>query len=83
MKIKFFVTLQCVLKILKYKNQKSDKKSDKPSFIIYADLECVIEKINGGKINERYVDRRKDCVKTFREYLREYPMKIINFKKKN
>ena len=41
-------------KILKFNQyQKSDKhqKSDKASFVIYADLECMIEKIDGCKNN--------------------------------
>ena len=89
------------------------KKSDKASFIIYADLECIIEKIDGCKNNpenssttklsghipsgflmsttssfriienKHDVYRGKDCMKIFWESLREYPIKIINFEKKN
>ena len=87
-------------------------KSDKTSFIIYADLECIIEKIDGcennpqnsstTKVSEHIpsgfsvttissfrsienkhdVYRGKDCMKKFREFLREHAMKIINLKKK-
>ena len=32
--------------------------------------------------NEHDVYRGKDCMKKFSEFLREHPMKIINFKKK-
>ena len=42
-KIKIFITLECLLKALKY------QKSDKTPFLIYADLECLIEKIDGCK----------------------------------
>ena len=89
------------------------KKSDKAPFIIYADLECIIEKIDGCKNNpenssttklnghipsaflmsttssfriienKHDVYRGKDCMKIFWESLREYPIKIINFEKKN
>ena len=88
------------------------QKSDKASFIIYADRECLIEKIDGCKNNPEIssttkisehiqsgfsmstmlslknienkhdVHRGKDCMKKFREPLREHAMKIINFKKK-
>ena len=67
------------------------KKSDKAPFIIYADLECIIEKIDGYKINpgnssttkvSENVYRDKDCMKTFCESLREHTMKIVYFKKK-
>ena len=87
------------------------QKSDKAPFIIYADLECIIEKIDGYKNNPenpttkvseyipsgfsisaiwqfRSIENKhdvytgKDCMKKFREFLREHGMKIINFKKK-
>ena len=67
------------------------QKSDKAPFIIYADLECIIEKIDGYKINpgnssttkvSEDVCRDKDCMKTFCESLREHTMKIVYFKKK-
>ena len=32
--------------------------------------------------DKHHVHRGKDCMKTFCEFLREYVMKIINFKKK-
>ena len=87
------------------------QKSDKAPFIIYADLECIIEKIDGCRNNpensfattvskhipsgfsmsiisscksienKHNAYRRKDCMKTFYEYLREHVMKIINSKK--
>ena len=43
MKIKIFTT-----KILEFKQY---QKSDKASFIIYADLDCIIEKIDECQIN--------------------------------
>ena len=88
------------------------QKSDKAPFIIYADFECLIQKIDGCKNNpensstrktgelipsgysmsiissiksienKNDVYRGKDCMKKFSEYLREYAMDIINFKKK-
>ena len=88
------------------------QKSDKAPFVIYADIECIIEKIDGCKSNlenssttraskhipsgfsvstissfrsiqnKHDVYRGKDCMKKFCEYLRQHPMKIINFKKK-
>ena len=88
------------------------QKSDKAPFIIYADLECTIEKIDGCKNNpenssttkvsqhipsvfsmstissfrsienKHDVYRGKDCMEKFYESLREYAIKIINFKKK-
>ena len=81
------------------------KKSDKAPFIIYADFECIIEKIYGCKNNpenssrtkvSHYIPsgfsistissfrsiennhdvcRGKDCIKKFRESLREHAMK--------
>ena len=88
------------------------QKFDKASFTIYADHECIIEKIDGCKNNPesscttkvskhipsgfsmfalssfRSIEnkhdacRGKDCMKRFCEFLREYAIKIINFKKK-
>ena len=53
-KIKIFVTLQCFLKTLKYQNLINIKKlKDKAPFIIYADLECLIEKIDRYKNNSK------------------------------
>ena len=51
MKRKIFVILECLLEILKYWNLINIKKSDKAPFITYADLECIIEKIDGCKNN--------------------------------
>ena len=49
MKIKIFVTLLCLdTKILGFNQY---KKSEKAPFIIYADLECILEKIDGCKNN--------------------------------
>ena len=50
MKIRIFVTLQCLwrTKILEF-NQ--NQKSDKAPFVIHADPECLIENIDGCKIN--------------------------------
>ena len=86
-----------------------NQKSDKAPFIIYADLGCMIEKIDGCKNssstkrvsehipsgfsmstissfrsieNKHDVYRGKDCMKKVCELLREYAMKMINFKKK-
>ena len=65
------------------------QKSDKASFIIYADLECIIEKIDGYKTNpgnlsttkvSEDVYREKNCMKTFSASLREHTMKIVYFK---
>ena len=88
------------------------QKFDKASLTIYADHECIIEKIDGCKNNPesscttkvskhipsgfsmfalssfRSIEnkhdacRGKDCMKRFCEFLREYAIKIINFKKK-
>ena len=66
----------------------------KKQFVIYADLECIIEKIDGCKNNPKInpsfrsignkhdVYRGKDCIKKFCEFLRKHPMRMINFKKK-
>ena len=88
------------------------QKFDKASLTIYADHECIIEKIDGCKNNPessstkkvsehipsgfsmsalssfRSIEnkhdacRGKDCMERFCEFLREYAIKIINFKKK-
>ena len=88
------------------------QKSDEATFIIFSDLQCLIEKIDGyknnpeklsaTKVNEHVplslsmstispfknienkhdVYKGKDYIKKFCESLREYPMKVINFKKK-
>ena len=47
---KDFLMQLCLLKTLKYWNLNHYQKSDKVPFIIYADLECIIEKIDGCKI---------------------------------
>ena len=57
-------------KILKY-NQ--GEKSKKVPFIIYADLECLLEKMNTC---------HKNCMKNFYLDLREHATKIINYEKK-
>ena len=73
------------------------QKSDKASFIIYADLKCLIEKIVSEHIpsgfsmstklqfkrmgNKHFVFRGRDCMKNFCESLREHAMEKINFKK--
>ena len=49
-KIKIFVTLQCLPETLKYLHLIKIKKYKAP-FIIYTDLECLIEKIDGCKNN--------------------------------
>ena len=53
MKIKIYVTLQCILKTLKYYNLINIwyQKSGKASFVIYADLDYLIEKIDERKNN--------------------------------
>ena len=88
------------------------QKSDKAPFVIYADPECIIEKIDRCKNNPKNssatrvsehipsgfsistissfrsienkhdVDRGKDCMKMFCDFLRDHAMNIINFKKK-
>ena len=88
------------------------RKSDKAAFIIYAEIESLIGKINGCKNNpekssmakvsehipsgfsmttissfknvehKHDVYKGKDCMKKFCKSLREYAIKIINFKKK-
>ena len=87
------------------------QKSDKAPFLIQADLQCIIEKIDGFKNNPKNssiakvsehipsgismstissfsslenkhnVQRDKDCMIKFCEFLREHAMKIINLKK--
>ena len=88
------------------------QKSDKALFNIYADLVCIIEKIDGCKNNaetsstakvrkhipsgfsmsiispfrsienKHEVFRGKNCIEKFCKFLRNFAMKIINFKKK-
>ena len=88
------------------------QKSDKAPFIVYAELECIMEKVHGCKNNpenssktkirehipsglsmstissfrsienKHDVNRGKDCMKKFGEFLRDHTMKITNFKKK-
>ena len=68
------------------------KKSDKAPFIIHADLECIIEKIDGFKNNpeksfrsienKNDVYRGKDFMKKFCGSLREHAMKILILKRK-
>ena len=66
-----------------------DTKIVKAPFIIYADLECIIEKIPSSFPmstissfksiqNKHDIYRGKDCVKNFCEFLREHTVKIIN-----
>ena len=47
--MKIFVALQCLLKTLEYQNL----------FVIYADLECLTEKIDGCKTNPEYSSTTK------------------------
>ena len=88
------------------------QKSDQALFNIYADLVCIIEKIDGCKNNpeissttkvRKYIPsgfsmsiispfrstenkheiyRGKDCIKKFCKFLRDFAIKIVNFKKK-
>ena len=87
------------------------QKYNKAQFIIYADLECLIKKIDGCKNNpEKYLQQKQanwfhqvfqcpiflfksieikhdvyrgtDYMKKICESLRDYAMKIINFKRK-
>ena len=51
LKIKSSVISQCLLKTLKYLEFNQNQKSDKAPFVIYADLECLMEKINGRECN--------------------------------
>ena len=50
-KINVFVTLQCLLKTLKILEVNQYQKSSKAPFIIYADLECFVEKSDRCKNN--------------------------------
>ena len=72
-----------------------NQKFDKAPFIIYADLECIIKKIDRCKNNpensfstislsrsienKNNVYRGKDYMEKFYEFLKEHAMKIINF----
>ena len=68
------------------------KISDKAPFVIYADIECLIEystrfsmsTISSFKNIEHKHDlyRGKYCMKKFSEVLREHAMKTSNFQKK-
>ena len=58
------------------------QKSDKAPFIIYPDLECLVEKIDGCKKNKHDVYRDKYFIKKFCESIREHTVNIINFEKK-
>ena len=51
MKIKIFVMLPCLLKILKYQSLVNTKKSEKSPIIIDADFESLLGKLNGCKNN--------------------------------
>ena len=51
MKIKIFVTLLCLLNTLKYQNLINIKNFKKAPFIIYGDLEFLIERIDRCKNN--------------------------------
>ena len=51
MKIKIFVILYSLLKTLKYYYLHQYKKSDEAVLIVYAELECIIEKIDTCKYN--------------------------------
>ena len=53
----------------------------KVPFIIYADLESLLEKMNTTK-NKLDCYRGKDCMKNFCTDLREHAIKIINYEKK-
>ena len=65
------------------------EKSLKAPFIVYADLECLLEKVqycqnnpeNDTK-NKQYFYREKDCIKKFCKDLKELGTEMINFKKK-
>ena len=80
--------------IIKY-NQ--GEKPIKLPFVIYADLECLLEKMstyqnnqnessttetNKHKKNKLNHYRGKDCMKKFCKDLREHASKIINFEEK-
>ena len=53
-----FVTLGCLLKTLKFEFNQYQK-FDKVPFIIYADLECLIEKFDGCKNNPENSSKTK------------------------
>ena len=67
------------------------QKSDKTPFIIYADLECLIENTDGCKNNPENssttkvgedIPSGKYYMKKFSKSFREHPIEINNFKKK-
>ena len=71
-------------KILKYI---SGEKSLKVPFTIYADLECLLKKINTCQNNpeKSYTEKKathKDCMKIFCKDLKDQAMKTINYEKK-
>ena len=55
------------------------QKSDKAPFIIYGDLECIIQKTDGCKTTPKNLSTNKSK----QTYSREQAMKIIIFFKKN
>ena len=60
------------------------RKSDKTPFIFYAGLECLTDTIDACKNNSEKSSSTKlgeSCMKKFCETLREYAIKMINFKK--
>ena len=54
-----FVTLGCLLNLLKYQNLMNIKNFKKGQFILYADLEFLIERINGCKNNPVIHNKRR------------------------
>ena len=54
-----FVTLGGLLNLLKYQNLMNIKNFKKGQFILYADLEFLIERINGCKNNPVIHNKRR------------------------
>ena len=67
--------------IIKY-NQ--GEKSIKLPFVVYADLECLLEKMSTCQNNPNELNcyRGKYCMKKFCKDFREHATKIINYEKK-
>ena len=58
-KMNIFVTLGCLLNLIKYQNLMNIKNFKKGQFILYADLEFLIERINGCKNNPVIHNKRR------------------------
>ena len=58
-KIKIFAILQCSLKKTKILEFNQEQKPDKAPFIIYTDLDYLLEKTDGYKTNSEYSPTKK------------------------